>query len=169
MGTQLQKQLLLSERPPAQFPAHPREFSPPVTDNPEDLRPSSCLHLQKQPCRQKIYLIKHNMSKTFEICLWIPEMFMFREVTGSQISQAHLWMFVQNPCCPSNNRNSWSFFLPCNVGILELHHHTFMMTEKSRKSRGFTGSETQVFVGQGMHQSFICLEKKRNPFQIHTP
>ena len=69
-------------------------FQPTVTGHSEDLRPFSGLHGHKQLCKQNRNPIKYNMNKTFEISLWIPEMFMFREVTYSPISPAQLWIFV---------------------------------------------------------------------------
>ena len=85
VGTQLQKQLQFTQRTLVQFSAHRRVFQPPVTGDPEDLRPSSGLHCYKQLCRQNLNQIKYNMNKTFENSLWVLEMFMFREVTCSSV------------------------------------------------------------------------------------
>ena len=95
MGTQLQKELLLSQKTDS-VPADTGEFfQPPVNGDAVDLRHFSGLNGHKQFCIQNLNLIKYNKNKTVEIIRWISELFMFREVTYSPISSAQLKIFVQ--------------------------------------------------------------------------
>lgn len=103
--TQLKKQILLSQKTLVKVPAciehdtynhedTQRSFYPSITGDPQDLRPSSGLHGHIEISGEVLNIIKYNINKTCEISLWVPEMFMCREVMCIPISQAQLHLSV---------------------------------------------------------------------------
>lgn len=141
--TQLKKQILLSQKTLVKVPAciehdtynhedTQRSFYPSITGDPQDLRPSSGLHGHIEISGEVLNIIKYNINKTCEISLWVPEMFMCREVMCIPISQAQLHLSVQTLHCPPSIRKPITFFLAFNVGKLELHHHATLKSGKSR-------------------------------------